>query len=191
MQKIIQWIEGLPLWLRAGAVGFIIGAIICTGIYVYRTRADLRALGERQAAITADIAELIEQSADSAAKLDSLGEGIARVSSEVSGVASSIRQLDGAVKNIAGSVGAVVARIGRIEERQSAFDAKLDGFTDDFAGLAGQISSLGGSLSAIGVGLQSASDSLSGANIDIDAAAIILQGLPKISPKPENEKPNP
>ena len=191
MQKIIAWIKGLPLWLRAGAVGFIIGAIVCTGIVGYNTRNDLRALRERQEAVDANIAEFIRQSNDSTAKLDSLGKSIARVSSEVSNTTSAIRQLDGSVKNVAGSVGTIVARIGRIEERQSAFDAKLNNFTSDFAGLADQISSLGDSLGSIGVGLQSASDSLSGANIDIDAAAIILQGLPKISPKPENEKPNP
>ena len=191
MQKIIQWIEGLPVWFRAGIVGFAIGAIVCAGIVGYNTRNDLRVIRERQDKVDANIAELIRQSKDSTAKLDSLGESIARVSGEVSGVASAIRQLDGSVKNVAGSVGTIVARIGRIEERQSAFDAKLNNFTSDFAGLADQISSLGDSLGSIGVGLQSASDSLSGANIDIDAAAIILQGLPKISPKPENEKPNP
>ncbi len=186
MQKIIAWIKGLPVWLRAGAVGFVIGAIVCTGIITYNTRNDVRAIRERQDKVDANIAELIEQSADSAAKLSTLGESIARGSGEVSNIAGTIRQLDGSVKNVAGSVGTVVARIGRIEERQSAFDAKLDGFAGDFAGLAGQISSLGGSLSAIGGGLQGASDSLSGAGSDINAATSILQGLPKISPKPEN-----
>jgi len=182
--KIVAWFQGLPLGLRAGLVGFILGAVVCAGIYGILAGSAIRALGERQAAVDANIAELVRQNQDSAERLESLRASIGGIESEVAAYGSAVQSLARTVGSIEESVGAIGDRIGRIEEGQRTVDAELEQLTRDFAALGGQISSLGASLDQIGSGLQGASSSLSGADADIGAATSILQGLQKLSPKP-------
>lgn len=178
VEKIIAWIKQLPLWLRAGIVGFLCGLIVCAGLIT----GDVRSLRERQAAVDRDLGELIDQNKISGEKLNRLNASIADLKGSIDHTGVALQHLDGAVGNLADSVGTVELRVERIEERQDAVNAELGRLADQFSSLTGELSNVSDSIGEIASGLHSAADSLSGADASLDAATDILRRLQKISP---------
>jgi len=189
--KIVAWWQALPTGLRYGLIGFVCGAVVCAGVYTVVIGNAVHALGERQATVDANLAELVRENKDGTAKLDSLGTSVAGIQSATENNGSAIRKLNGSVESLTGSVGTIVARIGRIETGQGNVDQRLSELASGLSGIRGQISSIDGSISDIAGGLQSAQGILSGTDADIDAASSILFRLQKIGSGTENQKSDP
>lgn len=189
--KIIAWFKGLPLWLRAGLIGFVIGACLCAGVYAIIVGVAVHNLGERQATVDANITELVRENKDGAAKLDRFGTSFIGLQNAVEDNGSAIRKFNGSIKDLTGSMGGLVERVGRIETGQGNVDQRLSELASGLSGIRGQISSIDGSISDIAGGLQSAQGILSGTDADINAASSILFRLQKIGSGTENKKSDP
>ena len=181
MQKIIAWIKGLPLWLRAGAVGFVIGAIVCTGItgiIAGRQLSDLRAA---EAAVVSSIAELKRQNQELTDIVAKFGTKLDSCTSSVAAVGKQVQQLGGAVQNLGASVDTIKRDVKQISTGQSDVDAKLSNLGNTISSLGESIHGLTESIHSATTGIQQASDELSGTDSIIEQATGILQGLPKAS----------
>ena len=76
MAKIVAWFQGLPLGLRAGLVGFILGAVVCAGITGIITGRQLHNLRESEAATVAALAELERQNQELASNFGAIKAGL-------------------------------------------------------------------------------------------------------------------